>query len=148
LQQQWQRNLNIEVNLVFQELQVWLQTLFNMEYNGVAGYGDFGAYVDPNWFLDQFMTGAASNCTGWTDPKYDAMVIEANATTDPVTRMGKLSECERYLLSAMPFLPLYSETWRRLQKPYVRGVGSNLLDRRPFKYAWIDTTWRPEEERN
>jgi oligopeptide transport system substrate-binding protein len=143
LQQQWQRNLNIEVNLVFQEVQVWLQTLFTLQYKGVAWSGDVGAYVDPNWFLDQFMTGAASNCTGWTDPQYDAMVREANATTDPAARMSKLSECERYLLTAMPFLPSYSETWRRLQKPYVRGVGTNLLDRRPFKYVWIDTKWKP-----
>jgi oligopeptide transport system substrate-binding protein len=144
LQQQWQQNLNIKVKLVSQELQIWIQTLFTMEYEGVAFNGDMGSYGDPNWFLDQFMTGATSNCTGWADLTFDAMIREANATNDPVARMRKLNECERYLLTAMPFLPLSFGTESRLQKPYVHGIGTNPLDRRPFKYAWIDTKWKPQ----
>lgn len=26
---------------------------------------------------------------------------------------------------------------------FVRGVEGNLFDEHPYKYAWIDTNWRP-----
>jgi hypothetical protein len=43
----------------------------------------------------------------------------------------------------MPILPLCYNTWSILQKPFVRGLPPNLLDLRLFKYASIDTDWRP-----
>ncbi len=33
---------------------------------------------------------------------------------------------------------------RGTQKPFLRGLGDNLLDRQQFKYVWIDTGWRPQ----
>ena len=46
-------------------------------------------------------------------------------------------------MRAMPFLPLYCDVWVYMCKPYVKGLGENPLDRQQFKYAWIDTNWRP-----
>ena len=62
---------------------------------------------------------------------------------DPVLRQAKLVECERYLLRAMPVLPQGHWVNAVLVKPYVRGLGNNLLDREQLKYVWIDTNWRP-----
>src|SRR4051794_7878780 len=100
--------------------------------------------LDPNWFLDQFVTGSAVNASGWADPQYDAMLAKANATLEPALRMEGLAECERYLLRAMPFFPIYHEVWAYPQKPYVRGLKPNMMDVHSFKYAWIDTNWRPQ----
>jgi ABC-type oligopeptide transport system substrate-binding subunit len=144
LQEQWRRNLNIEVSLVSQEFTVFSQTQARLEYKGVSINVDWGGYQDPNWFLEQFVTGSSQNLTGWSDPRYDELLEQANATIDPTQRMQHLSECEKYLLTAMPILPLHGEVWYFLQKPYVRGVGTNLLNIYPFKYVWIDTNWRPE----
>jgi hypothetical protein len=58
--------------------------------------------------------------------------------------MAKLAECERYLLTAMPVIPLYFDSWSYLHKPYVRGGEGNLLNIHRFKHAWIDTSWRPQ----
>jgi ABC-type oligopeptide transport system substrate-binding subunit len=107
----------------------------------VARRGWIGDYVDPNTFLDLFVTGSVNNGSGWTDPRYDSMLKEANATTDPLLRMKKLQQSEAYLLKAMPFVPIYTYTWFYLRKPYVRGVAPNLLDQHPFKYVWIDKEW-------
>jgi ABC-type oligopeptide transport system substrate-binding subunit len=141
VQQQWRRNLNIDVTLVNQEWKVYLETLDNLHYEGVARRGWIGDYVDPNTFLDLFVTGSVNNGSGWTDPRYDSMLKEANATTDPLLRMKKLQQSEAYLLKAMPFVPIYTYTWFYLRKPYVRGVAPNLLDQHPFKYVWIDKEW-------
>jgi hypothetical protein len=42
----------------------------------------------------------------------------------------------------MPVIPVVHNVWRYLQKPFVRGMAGNVLDKHPFKYAWIDTNWR------
>ena len=146
VQQQWRRNLNIDVTLANQEWKVYLETLNNVQYNGVARRAWNGDYVDPNTFLDMFVTGSVNNGTGWTDRKYDAMLEEANSTTDPALRMKKMSEAESYMLRAMPYVPLYIYTWYYLQKPYVRGIEANILDQHPFKYIWIDKDWTPGRE--
>ncbi|HEX8183200.1 MAG TPA: ABC transporter substrate-binding protein, partial [Blastocatellia bacterium] len=146
VQQQWRRNLNLDVTLANQEWKVYLETLNNVQYNGVARRAWTGDYVDPNTFLDLFVTGSVNNGSGWTDPRYDAMLEEANSTTDPALRMKKMSEAESYMLRAMPYVPLYIYTWYYLQKPYVRGIESNILDQHPFKYIWIDTDWKPGAE--
>ena len=59
--------------------------------------------------------------------------------------MTKLANCEKLLLRAMPVIPLYYEALNFLQKPFVTGLTSNPFDIRAFKYARIDTTWRPHE---
>ena len=65
------------------------------------------------------------------------------AGADPAARMQRLADCERYLLKSMPVIPIFHNVWLYLQKPFVRGLEGNALDKHPFKYSWIDTNWRP-----
>ena len=139
---QWRETLGVELTLVTEELQTWIQSIFNKSYRGIAGWADYAGHVDPSWFLNIYRSESSANGTGWTDPKYDAMLVEAGGTTDNAERLRKLSECERYLLRAMPIVPLYADVWVYMRKPFVRGLGANPLDRQQFKYAWIDTNWR------
>ena len=143
LQQQWQATLGVEVPIETQEFGALIQNIFSGNYEGITIWNDWGFYLDPNWFLDQFVTGSSVNPSGWSDPKYDYLLAEANATTDAAVRMQRLAECELYLLRAMPFFPEYFDVWAYPQKPYLRGIQPNAMDVHPFKYAWIDTNWRP-----
>ena len=129
------------MELVNQPFNQWLQTILTGTYAGVTEYADWGFYLDPNWFLDDFVTGG-SNPTRWADPRYDAMVARANASPEPQDRMRRIAECEEYLLRAMPFIPEFYDVWAYPQKPYVRGIVPNAMDVHPLKYAWIDTNWR------
>jgi ABC-type oligopeptide transport system substrate-binding subunit len=115
----------------------------NADYSGIVYYAFQPVYMDPNPFLDPFITGSGGNPSGWTSAEYAFQLARANATINPAERMAKLARCERLLLSAMPVLPLCHDTWCYLQKPYVQGLSSNPFDIRAFKYAWIDTQWRP-----
>jgi oligopeptide transport system substrate-binding protein len=103
----------------------------------------FGDYADPNTFLDVFMSRAANNATGWSDPAYDAMVTEANATLDPAERLKKLAASEARLLTGMPFSPMFFGANVGLKKPYVRGLVPTPNDLHSFKYVWIDAGWKP-----
>jgi ABC-type oligopeptide transport system substrate-binding subunit len=143
LQQQLRSTLNVQVNIATQEFQAFLERIFSGNYRGIAEYLDWGLYLDANWFLSQFVTGSSVNATGWSDPDYDDMLVKANSTMDPAARMQRLADCERYLLKAMPFIPLFYDAWAYPQKPFVRGMLPNLMDVHLLKYAWIDTNWRP-----
>ena len=105
LQQQWRANLDVEVNVAYQDFQTWARDIFSVNYRGITVYGDWGYYLDPNWFLNQFVTGSSVNASGWFDLQYDALLEQANGTLDPLMRRQRLADCEAYLLRAMPFIP-------------------------------------------
>jgi oligopeptide transport system substrate-binding protein len=143
LQQQWRTALRAEISLAVQEEKTWIQNRNALRYKGVAERGWWGDYLDPNTFLEPFLSGPSIIGSGWSDPRYDAMLMDANASVDRGERMRKLADCERLLLRAMPILPLYYNTLSYLQKPYVRGLDPGKVDIVRFKYAWLDTNWRP-----
>ena len=111
LQSEWQDKLSIRVNVNTQEFKLFLQNIYSLNYTGVTDNVDWGYYRDPTWFLDQFATGASANVTGWSDPRFDSMLAKASSATEPAARMEQLTECERYLLRAMPCVPLYHDVW-------------------------------------
>jgi oligopeptide transport system substrate-binding protein len=143
VQQQWQQNLGIEVTLRTEEPAVLIQTLTNLHYAGALMIAWFGDYADPNTFLDVFLSQSVNNATGWVDPAYDAMVMEANATLDPEARLKKLAAAEVRLLAAMPSAPVFFGANVLLKKPYVRGFVPTPNDMHSFKYVWIDAGWKP-----
>jgi ABC-type oligopeptide transport system substrate-binding subunit len=143
LQQQWRHVLGIELVFANQDLQTWLQTVFTRAFRGIAFWGDTAGYVDPTWFLDQFKGSSPANPTGWADSRFEALLAEAAATSGRAARMRKLHESECQLLRGMPCLPLYTDAWTYLRKPFVQGLGANTLDIQQWKYARIDTNWRP-----
>jgi oligopeptide transport system substrate-binding protein len=144
LQQQWHANLGVEVVLTTQEFSAWLQNASQCNYSGVTENQDWGFYLDPNWFLEEFTARSFNNFSGWADPVYDSMLSKANTTLEPESRLQKLAECEAYLLRAMPCIPEFYDVWAHPQKPYLRGICPNIMDVHPLKYAWIDTNWRPQ----
>ena len=144
LQQQWRHVLGVELIFVTQDLQTWLQTIFTRTFRGIALWGDTAGYIDPTWFLDQFKASSPANPTGWSDLRFEDLLSQAAATADHAARMHKLYEAERQLLRGMPCIPLYTDVWTYLRKPFVQGLGANTLDIQQWKYAWIDTNWKPE----
>jgi ABC-type oligopeptide transport system substrate-binding subunit len=144
LQQQWRQALGVELVLVMQDVATFVQAVNGKNYRGIAECGDGAVYVDPSFFLDMFTSRSAASGSDWSDTTYDSMIADAGATAHRQRRLEKLAECERHLLRAMPLIPLSASVWPWLAKPFVKGLGRNMLDRQQFKYAWIDTKWRPE----
>jgi len=142
--QQWHSILGIESSLTVQEASVyWAQTCLMRQYQGALKDAWTPSVSDPYDFLMQFGP-AQYSCAAWIDKKYDEVLATANATLDSSERMRNLARAEEYLLRQMPLLPVYYDTWLRLQKPFVRGFPLNSLGWPIFKYAWIDTKWRPQ----
>jgi oligopeptide transport system substrate-binding protein len=139
LQSQWRENLGIETRLMPQEPAAYVQTVLNDgDFTGVAEDSWFGSYPDPYDSLSIYTAHP-----NWSDPAFDRMLAAATSTADPARRMDKLAACEAMLMRAMPFVPLYFDTWVYLERPEVRGLSLSPIGVPVFKYAWIDTNRRP-----
>jgi oligopeptide transport system substrate-binding protein len=138
IQQMWQKELCIKVQLQNVEWKVYLKNLQVLDYD-ISRAGWIGDYTDPNTFLDMWVTGGPQNETGWSDKHYDAMISGAANELDPVKRMDILSKAEDYLINTgMPILPINFYVNRNLVKTYVKGMTYNLRDLHPLKYVYID----------
>jgi len=109
----------------------------------VAALGEIYALEDPSSLLNMFGSSTAASGTGWSDPQYDVLLGQARTTADASARMQKLAGCERFLLHAMPCMPLYSDVSVFLCKPFVKGLVGDPFHGRMFNDIWIDTNWRP-----
>ena len=137
VQQMWKKNLNIDVRLANQEWKVYIDSQRLMKYD-FARYGWIGDYVDPNSFLDMFLTGGGNNETGWSNAEYDHWVHEAGKSADMKNRYECFQKAEAILMDESPFIPIYQYTRSYCLSPSVRGWYPNLLDVHPHKYIYLE----------
>ena len=137
MQAQWKQNLGITVGLRNMEWKTFLDERAKLEYKGFAR-GAFGAdYMDPYTFLSLFYTDGDSG-TGWQDPKYIAMLDEANRTLDHKKRYELLAKAEAYMLENQPIIPIDTPSVNWLKKPYVKGMYPNPGSLFAWKYIYIE----------
>jgi oligopeptide transport system substrate-binding protein len=94
--------------------------------------------MDPFTFLGIFYSATGANGTGWYDPKYVALLDEANRTIDPQRRYQLLAQAEQILLDAQPVIPLTVGTTRMMKKPYVKGFYPNPAALHSWKAVFIE----------
>jgi oligopeptide transport system substrate-binding protein len=137
MQAQWKQNLGVTVPMRNMEWKTFLESRAKLEYKGFAR-GAWGAdYMDPFTFLNLFYTSGVSD-TGWHDPKYVAMLDEANRTLDRAKRYELLAKAEAYMLEQQPIIPLDSPSVNWLKKPYVKGMYPNPASLFPWKHVYIE----------
>ncbi len=137
IQEQWRQHLGIEIELENREWKTYLKTVHAMEYD-IARAGWIGDYLDPNTFLDLWVTNGGNNETGWSNTEYDALIDAAGREPNPEARLELLRQAELILADEMPFLPIYWYADVELRQPDVRGYHSNLMDQHPLQHVWLD----------
>jgi oligopeptide transport system substrate-binding protein len=141
LQQMWKDALNIEVTISNQEWKVYLDSVTQMDFQ-IARRGWIGDYVDANNFLDLYLTDGGNNNTGFSDPRYDEMILKlAPQAKTREERYRIFYEAETMLMEQMPILPVYTYTSKHLIHPSVKGLPSNLMDSLNLKYVSLDPNW-------
>ena len=133
VQQMWKTNLNIQVTLVNQDWKVYLDKRDGRDYQ-IARAGWIGDYLDPNTFLDMYTSHSGNNDTGWSNPRYDALIAQAARTTAQEQRYARFREAENILMEELPIMPIYTYVNKALVSPDVHGWYPNLLDIHPYKY--------------
>ncbi len=138
LQQMWKDALNIEVTIANEEWKVYLDSVTQMNFQ-ISRRGWIGDYVDPNNFLDLYLTGGGNNNTGFSDPLYDKMILEtAPQAKTREERFAVFHAAETLLMEQMPIIPIYTYTSRHLIDASVNGMPSNLMDSMNLKYVWLE----------
>jgi oligopeptide transport system substrate-binding protein len=127
VQQMWEENLGVKVNLVTQEWKVFLETL-DEDPPQIWRLGWCQDYPDAsNFDKDVFRSDSANNHTKWVNEEFDKLVDEGARETDPAKRKEIYLQAENLLIEENAvIIPLYWYTRVELTKPTVNrtfGVG-------------------------
>jgi oligopeptide transport system substrate-binding protein len=136
IQQMWKKNLGITCAVRSEERGVYLDDRTNLNYD-IMWTGWTGDYMDPNTFLDVWVTGGGQNCTGYSNKSYDALIAKAKATVNPTARMATLHAAEKILMTDMPILPIYYYTNPVLLSKHVKNFYQSTLGFVDWKNAYM-----------
>ena len=122
LQNMWQTELGVTVNLNNQDWNVFLQNRKDGNYQ-IARNGWIADYNDPCSFLDMWYTDGGNNDAQYSNPDYDAAIDAAKATSDPEERMKAFHEAEDLLIGQDSVLaPIYFYTQPYMLNPDIDGM--------------------------
>ena len=122
LQQMWQEELGVTVQLQNQEWNAFLETRKKGEYQ-IARNGWIADYNDPCSFLDMWYTGGGNNDAQYSNPEYDAMIDAAKATSDPAERMSYFHKAEDIIIGQDWALgPIYFYTQKYMMADGISGA--------------------------
>lgn len=82
------------------------------------------------------------NSTRYNEPRFDALFMEAQRTTDVAARLQLLAQAERVLMGDAVVIPLYHERSVRLLQNWVQELPINGLEYRLLRGVWFDPKQR------
>ena len=146
IQQMWNQYLGVNIILNNQDWKVYLSSVDSGDYT-IARAGWIGDYVDPNTFLDMWITDGGNNRTGWSNPRYDELILKlAPEASDRETRYSMMREAEALLLEDMPVIPIYIYNSKSLVHPSLKGLEPNILDYTLYKALSLEHAPTPPDE--
>ena len=138
LQQMWKKNLGIDITLRNEEWKVYLDSRKLGKFD-LFRYGWIADYVDPNAFLDMWLSYGGNNNSGWVNKEYDNLIEEAGRTIDTTARFKIFQKAEALLLDEAPIIPIYHYTTGYLLRPSVKNWNLTILDHQAYKYVYLET---------
>lgn len=120
VQEMWRRELGINIKLVNQEWQVFLDSRKQGNYDIARGHW-WGDYADPMTFLDMFTSNSGVNWPRWKNGEYDKLIALSMAQSG-TARDKSLYEANRLFMEDMPIVPLFYPVDDFVIREYVKGV--------------------------
>ena len=135
LPQMWRDALGGELELRQIERKIFYSAQSKLDYD-ISASSWVGDYNDANTFLDMFLSPSGNNRTGWKNPRYDALIHDANLQTDLKKRAEILRQAELILVAEeAPIVPLYFYAgFNYFDTNKISGIWENLLDEHPMQY--------------
>ena len=132
----WKQNLGARVQLVNEELKVFLSDR-RLKKTQVFLGNWLGDYNDAATFTDMLSSRRGQGTTGWSNARYEALLDRAAAERDAAARQALLEEAERIVLDETPLTPIYFDVSKHLVKPRVAGREDNVLDYHLSRYLQL-----------
>ena len=95
-------------------------------------------YVDPNTYLNMYLTGGQNNNMNYSNPEYDALIEKANGelAQQPEKRYETFLEAEQMLLTEdAAVAPIYQDAKAQLFRPSIKGVFTTATGPE-FEFKW------------
>jgi oligopeptide transport system substrate-binding protein len=132
IQAQW-KQLGLNVTLKQQDWPQFLKFLGPPPDPSVSVYrnGWIADFPDDINFLSVFECKSGNNNTNWCNPKYDALLKQATATSDQTQRYKLYQQAEAILTGKngdMPIIPIYWYTFAYQVSQNVSGWNTNPMD--------------------
>ena len=124
----WKEALGVRTALYAEEFRALLQTIQARKDTQVFRSSWIGDYNDAYSFAQLLQSDFGINLTGYSNPRYDALLAEATRQPDPARRRALLEEAERVMLADHPVLPVYFYVNKHLVKPYLSGWSDNVMN--------------------
>ena len=124
----WKEYLGVETELVGEEFKVLLQNIDRGDVTQVFRSSWIGDYNDAYTFAQYLKSDFGINLPRYSNPRYDALLVQAAAEVDVAERASLLEEAERIMLADQPLIPLYFYVSKHLVKPWVRGWRTNVMN--------------------
>ncbi|MFM1652795.1 peptide ABC transporter substrate-binding protein [Brevibacillus sp. B_LB10_24] len=138
VQDQWKKNLDVDVTIQNQEWKVYISTLHSGDYQ-IGRMGWLGDFNDPINFLELFKEkDNGTNDTNWENPKYKDLLNKALVEPDTEKRKQLLIDAEQILMDEMPIAPVYFQTDAWVQNPKLKDVTVDVLGNIDFKNAYFE----------
>jgi len=135
LQNEWQTNLGVHVNLnAVSDASIFISNRLSGKYQMDRDGWQFDYNHPQDWYDNLwgvYATSAGANTSGFDDPTYDSTLKTADA--EPLTQALPLyNQLAQILQSDVVYIPLYYSVGNFLIQPYVSGAGSNTA----FDHYW------------
>lgn len=124
----WKDSLGVETTLYAEEFRALLQTIQARKDTQVFRSSWVGDYNDAFSFAQILQSDFGINLTGYSNPRYDAVLAKAVRESDTSQRRALLEEAERTMLADHPLLPIYFYVSKHLVKPRVQGWSDNVMN--------------------
>lgn len=124
LQQMWQQNLGLKVNLNPMERKAYVayrKSLKTGHFDMLLS-GWYSDYLDPfDWHNFLFMTDTDFYHSHWSNAEFDKLVSQAAVLSDQAKRKDLHSQAEAILVKEASQIPIYHAAEPYLIKPWVTG---------------------------
>lgn len=138
IQQMWEKELGIKVELQTQEWAVFQDTRRGSDWD-VARHGWIGDYVDPMTFLDMWTSTSGQNDSKFKNTEFDSLIDAGRTEKDPVKRMEALHKAEQILVGDnYAVLPIYYYSDLYLTSPKLKNVIYSPLAFKYFYWATLE----------
>lgn len=122
----WKKNLGVEAKLQNQEWKTMLDAKRTGNFDAVR-YAWIADYDDATTFLNNYRTGDSSNTSRYSNPAYDAALLNAAKAPDIAARGRYYQQAEDLLAQDVPSIPVYHYVRSHLVKPWVGGFTPDRL---------------------
>jgi oligopeptide transport system substrate-binding protein len=130
----WKENLGVEAELFNSEVKVHYQSLNNADF-AIARAGWIADYNDAQNFLYllEKRTGP-NNYSGFADPTFDKLMMEAGVTGDMDARSSLMAKAEAIAMEEQPIIPIYYYVSKNLVSNKLTGWEANAKDVHRVRY--------------